>query len=196
MTPPPHPLPRLLLISIISPPSSCFTLSSYPQIPGIGAPEDAWKEYVFAVKPGPVDRPLPFIVPYHHRLDWCVWLLTLQSMYQPAYNVRYPKWLYRFLLRLMQNDPEVTALLADGGRGNPFHGQDPPVALKVERFRYTFSSSRSSSSTSNNQPGAVNQGAPEHHPTTAKPAVWTREKIGSFFAHGDVITADMLREYE
>lgn len=88
----------------------------------------------------------------------------------------------------MQNDPEVTSLLADGGRGNPFHGQDPPAALKVERFRYTFAGS--SSSSSNNQPGTDNQGA------ATKPAVWTREKIGSFFAHGDVITADMLREYD
>ena len=172
-------------------------ISGASHIPGIGESEDAWKEYSFAVKPGPVNRSLPFIVPYHHRLDWCIWLLTLQSMYQPAYNMRYPKWLYRFLLRLLQNDPEVTALLADGGRGNPFHLQEPPVALKVERYRYTFASS--SSSPPNTQfvgtTGSDNHEAPMP-PHQTKPAVWKREKIGSFFGHGDVITADMLREYD
>ena len=37
----------------------------------IGGP---WKEYQFKVKPGDVYRPSPWISPYHHRLDWQMWI--------------------------------------------------------------------------------------------------------------------------
>jgi len=146
------------------------------------AHETEWQEYEFKVKPGATGRSLPFIVPYHYRLDWCVWLLALQTMYQPpTVPQRYPSWWYRFLLRLLQNDPVTTSLLAH----NPFDGRPPPAGLKVERYRYTFSNPY--------RP----HGEGEAAATGGKEGrmVWHREKIGDVFPGTPVITADMLRDF-
>ena len=119
------------------------------------APDEDWKEYDFAVKPGgkrgtmhgsgarkrsslsiylflshslsshlvrvslglvpAVGRRLPTIVPYHHRLDWCVWIATLRPPDDPS-NF----WLKPLLLKLLRNDEAVSRLLEGEGRGNPF----------------------------------------------------------------------------
>lgn len=89
----------------------------------VTAPDEAWLEYEFAVKPGSVTRRLPIIVPYLHRLDWCTWIATLSSPYRTP-------WVKPFLRKLLQNHEGVTGLLAHGG--NPFEGGDPPKYLKVE----------------------------------------------------------------
>ena len=132
------------------------------------APDEEWLEYEFAVKPGSVTRRLPVIVPYHHRLDWCIWISTLRSPEATP-------WLKTFLLKLLQNDVPTTRLLADGGRGNPFahDGGGPPKYLKVERYRYSFVHPRSDT-------------------TAATGAVWTREKLGPYFPRQPIFSAAMF----
>lgn len=130
-------------------------------------PEQEWREYQFAVKPGDTRRPLPFIVPYHHRLDWCVWLAALQASRSGVG----PTWVLPLLQRLATNDPGVAGLLAKGG--NPFQDGAPPAVLKVERYKYAFV-----------QPGGSSSGE-----------VWRRERLGYYFPRQPVFTAKMLEEY-
>jgi hypothetical protein len=129
-----------------------------------------WREYSFAVKPGDVRRPAPFIVPYHHRLDWCLWVAAFcrpSSTKDPAG----PDWLPRLLLRLLQNDPQVAALLAgsDAGEsfGNPFKTGPPPRYIKVERFRYAFA-----------KPGS---------PESIRGELWKRSRIGWYYSQQPIV---------
>lgn len=169
------------------------------------APDEDWKEYDFAVKPGgkrgtmhgsgarkrsslyiylflshslsshlvrvslglvpAVGRRLPTIVPYHHRLDWCVWIATLRPPDDPS-NF----WLKPLLLKLLRNDEAVSRLLEGEGRGNPFlaDGGGPPKILKVERYRYRFAKPK--------------KGAP----------VWERELLGRYFPRTPIFSERML----
>jgi hypothetical protein len=137
------------------------------------APPDAWKEYEFAVKPGSINRPLPCIVPYHHRLDWCLWLITLRK----GNPDRYAPWLRTLLLKLLQNDRETSKLLANRGQGNPFLHDNgpPPTFLKVERYRYAFSK-------------------PNNSNTKAPAGVWERQLVGRFFQADPIFSAKMLEK--
>lgn len=54
----------------------------------------------FRSKPGPLSRPLPWVSPYHRRLDWCLWIAALGHR-------RFSSWFPRFLLKLVDNDREV-----------------------------------------------------------------------------------------
>eukprot|EP00614_Pseudopedinella_elastica_P011906 CAMPEP_0172596030 /NCGR_PEP_ID=MMETSP1068-20121228/15729_1 /TAXON_ID=35684 /ORGANISM="Pseudopedinella elastica, Strain CCMP716" /LENGTH=434 /DNA_ID=CAMNT_0013394861 /DNA_START=216 /DNA_END=1520 /DNA_ORIENTATION=- len=137
------------------------------------SPEEEWKEYVFNVKPGPISRRLPFIVPYHYRLDWCVWLATLRYRSPPFAANAGPLWLPVLLKRLLENDPATTALFARGG--NPFAGKEPPGVLKVDRYRYSFT-----------EPGS--QEAREGK-------IWNRELIGPFYSRQPIFTRIILDGY-
>ncbi len=64
-----------------------------------------WKEYPFKVKPGDVFRRPRFISPYHYRLDWQFWIAsTVQHLN------RIP-WIYHFLFKLLEQDPDVLGLM-------------------------------------------------------------------------------------
>ncbi|CAM9322641.1 unnamed protein product, partial [Hapterophycus canaliculatus] len=63
----------------------------------------AWREYEFRSKPGPLSRSLPWVSPYHRRLDWCLWIAALAHR-------RHSAWFPRFLLKLVDNDLEVSRL--------------------------------------------------------------------------------------
>jgi hypothetical protein len=64
-------------------------------------------------------------------------------------------WFERFIERLLENDPAVTALLEH----NPF-AERPPRYIRVELYRYRFTT-------------------PEER--AASGAWWTREDLGPFF---------------
>ena len=84
-----------------------------------------WKTYEFRYKPqDPYTRP-EFIVPHQPRLDWMMWFVTLHPMFMP--------WFDQFLHRLLENSPQVIALL----KNNPFP-DSPPRFIRVEAYRYRF----------------------------------------------------------
>ena len=81
-------------------------------------------------KPGDVMRPPRWNIPYQPRLDWQMWFAALGT---PAQN----PWFERFLQRLLENSPEVTALLAS----NPFaFPHKPPIYVRALLYDYRFSS--------------------------------------------------------
>ncbi|QOR72401.1 lipase maturation factor family protein [Ruania alkalisoli] len=86
-----------------------------------------WQEYVFRGKPGPVDRWLRQVAPYHLRLDWGMWFLALGSGAQH-------RWFTVLLRRLLEADPRTLRLLAL----DPFEGRRPCwVRARVFRYRYS-----------------------------------------------------------
>ena len=62
------------------------------------------REYEFRYKPGNVTREPRWNIPHQPRLDWQMWFAALQD---PGRLL----WFLRFLQRLLQNEPAVTALL-------------------------------------------------------------------------------------
>ncbi len=85
-----------------------------------------WREYEFRYKPGDVNRRPPWNIPHQPRLDWQMWFAALDD------PQRLP-WFSRFLERLLENEPSVTALL----ERNPFPDK-PPTYLRAEFYEYTY----------------------------------------------------------
>jgi Lipase maturation factor len=90
-------------------------------------PETRWQEYEFRGKPGDVRRRPPQIAPYHLRLDWLMWFVGIN----PGYGGR---WLPVFLRRLLEGDRATLRLL----RRSPFPPDHPPTFVRVQLFRYRF----------------------------------------------------------
>jgi predicted DCC family thiol-disulfide oxidoreductase YuxK len=89
----------------------------------------AWRAYEFWYKPGDVARPPPWNIPHQPRLDWQMWFAALDD---PG---RLP-WFSRFLERLLENEPTVTALLET----NPFPDK-PPTYVRAQFYDYTYAGS-------------------------------------------------------
>lgn len=93
--------------------------------------EGPWREYEFQVKPGDPNRAPKWISPYHHRLDWQMWI---------AANCRTldrSPWMFNFLIKLLQQDQAVLALMA----GDPFAEEPPhlqPKYIRIDKFAYNF----------------------------------------------------------
>jgi predicted DCC family thiol-disulfide oxidoreductase YuxK len=85
-----------------------------------------WREYDFRYKPGDLTRAPPWNIPHQPRLDWQMWFAALD-------DPRGLPWFPRFLRRVLENEPSVTALLAK----NPFPDQ-PPVYVRALFYDYTF----------------------------------------------------------
>lgn len=85
-----------------------------------------WREYEFRYKPGDQARRPPWNIPHQPRLDWQMWFAALDD------PQRLP-WLWRFLQRILENEPTVMALLAR----NPFPDK-PPVYVRAEFYDYHF----------------------------------------------------------
>ena len=85
-----------------------------------------WREYEFRYKPGDVKRRPPWNIPHQPRLDWQMWFAALDDAQ------RLP-WFSRFLERLLENEPSVTALL----ERNPFPDK-PPTYVRAELYDYTY----------------------------------------------------------
>ncbi|EHK89119.1 lipase maturation factor family protein [Saccharomonospora azurea] len=88
--------------------------------------DTVWREYEFKGKPGNPYRRPPQVAPYHLRLDWQLWFLSLS----PRYGGR---WLPVFVRKLLDGDPDVRRLL----RHDPFDGR-PPTFLRARLFHYRF----------------------------------------------------------
>ena len=88
-----------------------------------------WREYEFRYKPGDLFRAPPWNIPHQPRLDWQMWFAALE-------DPRRLPWFWRFLQRLLENEPSVTALL----QTNPFADQ-PPVYVRAQFYDYTFTDS-------------------------------------------------------
>jgi len=85
-----------------------------------------WRPYAFRWKPGDVLRRPAFVAPHQPRLDWQMWFAALGSY-------RENPWLIRFLERLLQGSPDVTALLEE----NPFP-RAPPRYVRAAVYDYRF----------------------------------------------------------
>lgn len=145
-----------------------------------------WKEYNFNVKPGDVMKRPKWITPYHHRLDWQMWISQFSR--QP------PAWMYNFLLKLLLRDPGVIRLL-DDQNGDPWalskekieshvnttqgagekssFGQ--PKYIRVERYKYKFYKPHVNSREGGKEP------------------FWVRERLGRFFPLQGVVGVDDLQ---
>ena len=88
-----------------------------------------WREYEFRYKPGDLFRAPPWNIPHQPRLDWQMWFAALE-------DPRRLPWFWRFLQRLLENEPSVTTLL----QKNPFADQ-PPVYVRAQFYDYTFTDS-------------------------------------------------------
>ncbi|MGO9677750.1 MAG: lipase maturation factor family protein [Candidatus Sulfotelmatobacter sp.] len=87
-----------------------------------------WREYAFKYKPGDVMRRPLWNFPHQPRLDWQMWFAALGTASEN-------RWFSLFLQRLLENSPEVTALLGS----NPFPRQ-PPVYVRALVYDYRYSS--------------------------------------------------------
>ncbi|GAB5363220.1 hypothetical protein AAMO2058_000865000 [Amorphochlora amoebiformis] len=97
------------------------------------APESEWREYHFKAKPGKVDRRPPLFSPYHYRLDWLMWFAAMHNSYQEASYMRDYAWFAPLLMKLLQNNKQVTGLLME----NPFK-EKPPKYIRADRYRYKY----------------------------------------------------------
>ena len=85
-----------------------------------------WREYEFRYKPGDVARRPRWNIPHQPRLDWQMWFAALDDPH-------YLPWFSRFLERLLENEPTVTALL----ERNPFPDR-PPTYVRAQFYDYTY----------------------------------------------------------
>lgn len=86
-----------------------------------------WQPYDFIHRPNdPAQRPT-IVLPHHPRLDWMVWFVPFSPRFLP--------WFDAFLVSLLENSPDVTAMLKD----NPF-GDKAPRFVRVHAWHYQFTS--------------------------------------------------------
>jgi hypothetical protein len=103
-----------------------FALSEIDGVVALGA---EWRDYEFWYKPGDVARRPRWNIPHQPRLDWQMWFAALD-------DPRYLPWFSRFLERLLENEPTVTALLEK----NPFPDK-PPIYLRAQFYDYAYANS-------------------------------------------------------
>jgi predicted DCC family thiol-disulfide oxidoreductase YuxK len=107
-----------------------------------------WVSYEFKWKPGDLNRAPRWCAPHQPRLDWQMWFAALGGRRQEP-------WFENFMVRLLQNQPAVTQLLAR----NPFSDK-PPKYVRAILFKYQFTTSEERRATG---------------------AWWKRREIGEFF---------------
>jgi hypothetical protein len=107
----------------------------------------SWEPLDFRYRPDdPAQRPA-FIVPHQPRVDWMLWFVPMNPVFLDLFD--------RFLTRLVEGSPSVTALLA-----HPPTGADPPRMLRVRVYRYHFTAPAERAETGN---------------------WWRREDLGPFY---------------
>ncbi|MBL8741993.1 MAG: lipase maturation factor family protein, partial [Myxococcales bacterium] len=91
-------------------------------------PEDdtGYVDYELPCKPGPTERGLCWITPYHLRLDWQMWFLPFSEADQNP-------WFIHFVGKLLDGDSGARRLLAR----DPFGGA-PPRWVRAGLYRYSF----------------------------------------------------------
>jgi lipase maturation factor 1 len=106
-----------------------------------------WLPYEFKWKPGDLHQPPSWVAPHQPRLDWQMWFAALGTYRQNP-------WFLRLAVNLLENNPNVTGLLAR----NPFP-KEPPRYIRATLYDYHFTSW-------------------DEHKTTG--AWWKREKQGEY----------------
>jgi hypothetical protein len=86
----------------------------------------SWLPYEFKWKPGDVKRRPEFCTPHMPRLDWQMWFAALGE-------IRGEPWLVNTIVRLLEGEPRVIALLGK----NPFP-EKPPRAIRAVAYSYHF----------------------------------------------------------
>lgn len=84
-----------------------------------------WKPYEFRYRANALDERPQVVLPHHPRLDWMMWFVP--------FHPRFLHWFDSFLIALLENSTEVTALL----KHNPFK-QQPPRYVRVQAWQYQF----------------------------------------------------------
>jgi hypothetical protein len=85
---------------------------------------ETWIPYVFAYKPGPLERAPVTVEPHQPRLDWQMWFAALG-------DYRRNRWLANLMRRLLAGEPTVLELLDK----NPFE-REPPRQVRALIYRY------------------------------------------------------------
>jgi hypothetical protein len=85
-----------------------------------------WRAYEFKWKAGDLRRAPGYVAPHQPRLDWQMWFAALQ-------DVRSNPWFVNFLVRLLQGERAVLALL----ESNPFP-EHPPRFIRAQLYEYRF----------------------------------------------------------
>lgn len=89
-----------------------------------------WREYEFKAKPGNIYRPPRFLSPYHHRLDWQMWIAASFG------RIDNSPWMYPFLAKLLEQDQDILNGLMEG---DPWiDSLEAPRYIRVQLFRYRF----------------------------------------------------------
>jgi lipase maturation factor 1 len=94
-----------------------------------------WREYEFKYKPGDVMRRPRWNAPHQPRLDWQMWFAALGTASENP-------WFSRFMQRLLENSPDVTALLGS----NPFP-RKPPLYVRALLYDYRYSTAEEKNAT-------------------------------------------------
>ncbi|MCH7828378.1 lipase maturation factor family protein [Patescibacteria group bacterium] len=95
-----------------------------------------WQEYEFKYKPGDLRKPPGFVAPHQPRLDWQMWFAALHAQRALESGIeegRYNLWFVNFMVRLLQDSPQVLKLLAK----NPFP-ESPPRYVRALLYEYQF----------------------------------------------------------
>jgi len=139
-----------------------------------------WREYHFKVKPGDVHQRPRWISPYHHRIDWQMWIAAATG------RVERSPWIYSFLLKLLRQEKDVMGLLESdpwkldmSAEVKADDGSNAPKYIRVEKYRYKFN---------NIENGTRCNGAEDKAP------YWIRERVGRYFPRQGVMTTDMLED--
>mmetsp|Transcript_2768 Transcript_2768/g.5406 ORF Transcript_2768/g.5406 Transcript_2768/m.5406 type:complete len:757 (+) Transcript_2768:339-2609(+) len=157
-----------------------------------------WKEYHFRVKPGDIHKRPPWISPYHHRLDWQMWIAAQSG------RIERNPWLYKFLLKLLQRGKDVIDLL----EGDPWESSSSdatihshvderevstkagslrtipelthgPKYIRIEKYRYKFFDNKNNAKLGDRD----------------EPQYWIRERVGRYFPEQGVMTKEILEEF-
>jgi hypothetical protein len=129
----PPPAPATALRRLVSPLSSINSYGLFavmtttrPEIVVEGSDDGrTWQAYEFRWKPGAPDRRPAFVAPHQPRLDWQMWFASLGACEDNP-------WFVRFLGRVLEGSPPVTALFAR----NPFPDR-PPRFVRSVLYEYT-----------------------------------------------------------
>jgi hypothetical protein len=104
--------------------------TSRPEIVIEGSDDGAhWEEYVFKYQPGDVMKPPLWNIPHQPRLDWQMWFAALGTRDENP-------WFTQLLERLLEGEPQVTALFAVNPFAPPRH---PPRYVRAIIYDYRFS---------------------------------------------------------
>lgn len=146
-----------------------------------------WREYHFKVKPGDVHRRPSWISPYHHRIDWQMWIASQIG------RIERSPWIPKLLLKLLRQEKDVVDLLerdpwsstpempcpAANGESETGDGSNAPKYIRIDKYRYSFYKSGNATDTIGHE---------------GMTPYWIREKVGRYFPRQGVMTADMLEK--